>query len=254
MGIGRLFRLRKAMIRIRRGDFYPWPLAPARVTVWRVAMRETPPMVDSVNGSGLASSVLVLNRMYLAVHVVHVRRAVCLVFRNLAEVVHIEDGRFSNHDFDSWLEISELNSLEKRPDQDWIRSINFELQAPRVIRLLSYDRLPKQSIRFSRRNIFARDGHRCMYCNRRPSANQLSIDHVLPKSRGGHTCWENVVSCCIHCNIKKGGRTPHEARMKLLRKPERPKRSPLLTMKLCNPKYASWKIFVEHGQAAPDVI
>jgi 5-methylcytosine-specific restriction endonuclease McrA len=211
-------------------------------------------MIESANGSVLSTSVLVLNRMYIAVHVVHVRRAICLLFRDLAEVVHIESGRFSNHDFDSWLELSELNSLEKRPDQDWIRSINFQLQVPRVIRLISFDRLPKQSVRFSRRNIFARDGNRCMYCNRRFPPGQLSLDHVLPRSRGGHTSWENVVACCVHCNIKKGGRTPQEARMRLLREPEKPKRSPLLSMKLSNPKYASWKIFVESAHAAVDVM
>jgi 5-methylcytosine-specific restriction endonuclease McrA len=215
-------------------------------------------MANAANGgppspSALASSVLVLNRIYIAVQVVQVRRAICLLFRNLAEVVHIDEGRFTNYDFGSWLELSELAALEKRPDQDWIRSINFELQAPRVIRLLDYDRLPKQTVRFSRRNIFARDGHRCMYCNRRFPPSQLSIDHVLPKSRGGDTSWDNVVSCCVHCNIKKGGRTPHEARMKLLREPERPKRSPLLSLKLSNPKYASWKIFVENSHALVDV-
>jgi 5-methylcytosine-specific restriction endonuclease McrA len=209
---------------------------------------------QSGHGSALNSSVLVLNRMYVAVHVIHVRRAICLLCRSLAEVIHIDAGHYTNHDFESWLAVSELNALDKQPDQDWIRSIHFELQVPRVIRLLEYDRLPRQSVRFSRRNIFARDDNRCMYCNRRLPPSQLSLDHVMPRSRGGNTSWENVVSCCVTCNIKKGGRTPQEARMKLLRQPVKPKRSPLLSLKLNNPKYASWRVFVDNPSAVADVM
>lgn len=202
-------------------------------------------MVSSVNGASLTTSVLVLNRTYAAVHVIQVRRAVCLLFRNLAEVVHIEAGQYSNHDFDSWLAVSELNAMERFSDQDWIRSVNFQFQIPRVIRLMDYDRVPKQSVRFSRRNVFARDGNRCMYCNRRFPPSQLSLDHVLPRSRGGDTTWENVVSSCVKCNVHKGGRTPREARMRLICRPVKPKRSPLLHLKLNNPKYAIWKVFVD---------
>ena len=202
-------------------------------------------MVSSVNGDSLTTSVLVLNRTYAAVHVIQVRRAVCLLFRNLAEVVHIEAGQYSNHDFDSWLAVSELNAMERLSDQDWIRSVNFQFQIPRVIRLMEYDRVPKQSVRFSRRNVFARDGNRCMYCNRRFPPSQLSLDHVLPRSRGGDTTWENVVSSCVKCNVHKGGRTPREARMRLICRPVKPKRSPLLHLKLNNPKYAIWKVFVD---------
>ncbi len=202
-------------------------------------------MVSSVNGDSLTTSVLVLNRTYAAVHVIQVRRAVCLLFRNLAEVVHIEAGQYSNHDFDSWLAVSELNAMERLSDQDWIRSVNFQFQVPRVIRLMDYDRVPKQSVRFSRRNVFARDGNRCMYCNRRFPPSQLSLDHVLPRSRGGDTTWENVVSSCVKCNVHKGGRTPREARMRLICRPVKPKRSPLLHLKLNNPKYAIWKVFVD---------
>jgi 5-methylcytosine-specific restriction endonuclease McrA len=73
----------------------------------------------------------------------------------------------------------------------------------------------------------------------------LSIDHVLPRSRGGITSWENLVCACLGCNIKKGGRTPHEARMKLVGRPVKPKRNPLLLLKLENPKYASWRIWLD---------
>ena len=159
--------------------------------------------------SPLSSSVLVLNRLYMAVHVVSVRRAFGLLFRELAEVIHVEQGQYANYDFESWREVSELRSAYKAPHDDWIRSVNFEIQVPRVIRLLSYDRLPKQAIRFNRRNIFARDGNRCQYCGRKFPTSELSLDHVKPRSRGGETTWENIVCSCVKCNVRKG--RPHAA-------------------------------------------
>ena len=201
----------------------------------------------------LGGSVLVLNRVYLAVHVISVRRAFSLLCRDLAEVVHIEDGQYANYDFASWREISELRANFKAPDQDWIRSVNFEIQVPRVIRLLVYDRLPKQTVRFNRRNIFARDGNRCQYCGRRFPTSELSLDHIVPRSRGGDTTWENIVCSCVKCNVRKGGRTPVEANMRLVRPPYRPKRSPLLTIKLGNPKYESWKSFLDNAYWSVDL-
>ncbi len=203
--------------------------------------------------SPLSASVLVLNRLYMAVHVISVRRAFGLLFRELAEVIHVEEGQYANYDFDSWREISEMRANFKAPHDDWIRSVNFEIQVPRVIRLLSYDRLPKQAIRFNRRNIFARDGNRCQYCGRKFPTSELSLDHVKPRSRGGDTSWENIVCSCVKCNVKKGGRTPQEAHMHLIRQPVKPKRSPLLSIKLGNPKYESWKSFLDNAYWSVDL-
>lgn len=201
----------------------------------------------------LGTSVLVLNRLYVAVHVINVRRAFSLLFREMAEVIHLEDGQYANYDFVSWREISELRAEFKEPDQDWVRAVNFEIQVPRVIRLFSYERLPKQVIRFNRRNIFARDGNRCQYCGRRFPTCELSLDHVMPRSRGGETSWENIVCSCVKCNVRKGGRTPHEANMKLVKPPVKPKRSPMLTLKLGNPKYESWKSFLDNAYWSVDL-
>jgi len=203
--------------------------------------------------SPLSASVLVLNRLYMAVHVVSVRRAFGLLFRELAEVIHVEEGQYANYDFHSWREISELRAGFKEPHEDWIRSVNFEIQVPRVIRLLAYDRLPKQAIRFNRRNIFARDANHCQYCGRKFPTSELSLDHVTPRSRGGETTWENIVCSCVKCNVKKGGRTPHEAHMHLVRPPAKPKRSPLLSIKLGNPKYESWKSFLDNAYWSVDL-
>ena len=205
-------------------------------------------------GNPLGASVLVLNRFYLAVHVINVRRAFGLLLRELAEVIHYQEGVYANYSFDSWREVSELKAAFKEPHEDWIRAVNFEIQVPRVVRLLAFDRLPKQAVRFNRRNIFARDGNRCQYCGKNFPTSELSLDHVVPRSRNGPTSWENVVCACVACNVRKGGRTPAEAHMKLTRLPTRPKRSPLLAVKLGNPKYESWKTFLDNAYWSVDLI
>jgi 5-methylcytosine-specific restriction endonuclease McrA len=209
--------------------------------------------MSAVSSPALNASVLLLNRQYVAIHVVDVRRAFVLLFRNLAEVIHIEHGQWVNHDFESWREISELRAQYKEPHEDWIRSVSFEIQVPRVLRLLNYDRVPRQRVRLNRRNIFARDANHCQYCGKRFSTSELSLDHIVPTCRGGETSWENLVCACVRCNVRKGGRTPHEAGLKLIRKPVRPKNSPLLSIKLGNPKYASWKTFLDAAYWSVDL-
>src|SRR5688572_20103920 len=99
-------------------------------------------MIQADATSALAASVLVLNRQYVAVHVVNVRRAFALLCKELAEVIHLEDGQFANYDFNAWLEMCELRAEEKREHDDWIQSVRFQVQAPRVVRLYDYDRIP----------------------------------------------------------------------------------------------------------------
>ena len=210
-------------------------------------------MSAMASGSALDASVLVLNRLFMAVHVISVRRAFALLCKELAEVVSHEDGQFASYNFTSWREVSEYRVKFPGPDDDFVRAVNFEIQVPRVIRLLFYDRLPKQAIRFNRRNIFARDANHCQYCGRRFATSELSLDHVIPKSRNGQTCWENIVCSCVSCNVRKGGRTPQEAHMSLIRPPTKPKRSPLLAIKLGNPKYESWKSFLDHAYWSVDL-
>lgn len=197
----------------------------------------------------LAMSVLVLNRSFVAVHITNVRRAITLLFRHLAEVVHIEEGHYGAYSFESWRELSAVRAAfrgdRSDADHDWVRAVGYDLQAPRVIRLVGCDRSPRNGLRFNRRNVFARDGNVCQYCGRHFPTSELSLDHVMPRSRGGVTSWENIVCACVACNVSKGGRTPVEARMQLIRQPVKPKRSPLLSIKLGNPKYASWKGFVD---------
>ncbi|MFA3781888.1 HNH endonuclease [Melioribacteraceae bacterium 4301-Me] len=105
-------------------------------------------------------------------------------------------------------------------DHKKVRSVKVSYPWPSVIRLNEYVRLPFQKIILTRRNILKRDGHRCAYCGR--GDLPLTIDHIIPKSKGGDESWENLVAACIVCNNKKGDRTPEEANMKLLIKPYTP--------------------------------
>ncbi len=198
--------------------------------------------------SALDASVLVLNKTFVAVHVISVRRAFCLLCKDLAEVVTLEDGQFNTYSFSSWAEVSAFKAkLTKGEDEDWVRTPTAEIQAPRVIRLLAYDKVPRQTVKFNRRNIFARDHNQCQYCGRKFPTSELSLDHVIPRSQGGATTWENIVCACVDCNVRKGGRTPRQANVTLIRKPEKPKRSPVLNQKLTNRKYESWKSFLENA-------
>lgn len=195
----------------------------------------------------LTTSVLVLNRMYMAVRVVSAKRALTMLFREMAEVISVEDGQYLAYDFSDWLDVSEAKHEFEPHEHDWIRTVRCQIAVPKIVRLLGYDRLPRTTVKLNRRNIFARDENRCQYCGKKFPTSELSIDHVVPRSQGGGTSWDNVVCACVKCNVRKGGRTPHEANMKLLRVVKRPNRSPVLTVKLSDRKYASWKQFLDYA-------
>ncbi|MEM1228075.1 MAG: HNH endonuclease [Planctomycetota bacterium] len=196
----------------------------------------------------LQSNVLVLNRFYMAIRVVNVRRAMTLLYRDCAEVIDTEEQQYVSYDFDSWCELSQLASMEKQPDEDYLQAVDFEVKVPRIVRLTRFDRMPAQTVRFNRKNLFARDDHRCQYCGRAEPMHKLSLDHVVPRSHGGATTWENIVCCCLRCNSRKGGRTPQQARMMLLTKPAKPRFNPLMLQSYDDPRYESWKTFLASSQ------
>lgn len=201
------------------------------------------------NSTALNCSVLVLNRFYMAIRIVNVRRAMTLLYRGCAEVITIEEGSYSNYEFDAWCEVSQLLALEKQADEDYLQAVNFEIQVPRIVRLTRYDKFPKTSVRFNRKNLFARDDHCCQYCGQTRPVGQLSLDHVVPRSHGGKTTWENIVCSCTSCNSKKGGRTPAQAGMRLLTEPTKPQGVPALTVQIDDPRYSSWKTFIAEKTA-----
>jgi len=195
--------------------------------------------------SALDTSVLVLNRLFMAVRVVRARHAFVLLWKQVAEVVSVEDETFATYDFTSWAEMSQLRRQFQPDAHEWVRTVRFEIAVPRVIRLLTYDRLPKTRVRLNRRNLFARDANRCQYCGKRFKTTELSIDHVVPRSRGGRTTWANVVCACMKCNVRKGGRTPPEAGLRLVREPVQPRFSPVISLHAGSEKYRSWKQFLD---------
>jgi len=208
----------------------------------------TPPAhIAREAGTALDSKVLVLNRLYVAVRVIPARRAFTLLFKDLAEVIHVDEGQYSNYDFESWAEIGQLYRQFERERHDWIRTVSCELAVPRVIRLLGYDRLPRVEVKLNRRNLFARDRNQCQYCGRHFPTSELSIDHVTPRTQGGGDTWQNLVCACIKCNAKKGGRTPAQANIRLIREPVQPKRNPVITLRLGHEKYQSWKAFLDEA-------
>ncbi len=196
---------------------------------------------------GLDCKVLVLNKLFMAIRVVSAKRAFTMLARDLAEVIHVENGEYVNYTFDSWAEVSAMAQKFEPDKHDWVRTVRVQIAVPRVIRLLGYDRLPQQSVKLNRRNLFARDRNQCQYCGQFFPTSELSIDHVKPRSLGGGDSWENLVCACIRCNARKGGRTPDQARMKLIRKPVMPKRNPLIALRLGQDRYASWRAFLDNA-------
>jgi 5-methylcytosine-specific restriction endonuclease McrA len=200
----------------------------------------------------LSSSVLVLNRHYAAIRVVSARRAFALLFKNSAEAIDSHEDRFGNFDFPSWIDHSRARRAGPLDHEEFVATPRLMIMVPRVIRLVSYDKVPRKEVKFSRRNILARDENRCQYCGKRFPASQISIDHVTPKSRGGVSTWTNVVAACNECNTRKGGRMPSEASMKLVRVPAVPRRNPALADKVRSEKYRLWRHFLGDGETAVD--
>ena len=137
--------------------------------------------------------VLVLNATYEPIHVTAARRAIVLVLKGVA-------------------------SAEEHSRQH-LHSPSFVVRVPSVIRLLEYRRIPYQTRALSRKNILMRDRNTCQFCARAMPASELTLDHIVPRSRGGESSWENLVTCCHVCNNRKGDRLPEEAGMRLLRQP-----------------------------------
>jgi 5-methylcytosine-specific restriction endonuclease McrA len=148
---------------------------------------------------------LLLNATYEPLKVVHWQKAITLWCQGKVEVISVYDDRE-------------------------IRSVSFSLKLPSVIRLLRYIKIKRNIdyVPFSRANIYARDDHSCQYCGTVFPTSELTFDHVVPVAQGGRKDWENIVTCCVACNRRKGGRTPAEAGMRLIRAPRRPDKAPAI--------------------------
>lgn len=183
----------------------------------------------------LNEQTLVLNRHWVPIGTTSVRSALCLLHRQTARAVSPDD--YSVHDFDSWA------SLRVEEEEPCVRTVSLRLRVPEVVLLTRYDNFPKHRVTFSRKNIFRRDRFACQYCGARPRVDELSIDHVLPRSRGGQSTWTNCVLSCVRCNRRKGNRRVDEAGMRLLRPATEPQWTPCISIPLGKRK-TSWQQFI----------
>ena len=119
------------------------------------------------------------------------------------------------------------------------------IRLPRVILLTLFDKLPRKEVKLTRNNVFERDKDTCQYCGNILEREDLNLDHVIPRDRGGKSTWENLVCSCIKCNSRKANRLPHEAHMRLVRKPVRPKWRPVISLVLDNQQRERWKHFLD---------
>lgn len=186
----------------------------------------------------LTLPVLVLNRHFQPVQVTSAKRAFVLLYGGTA--LALDGGEL--YDFSTW------RSLPPETDEASVPVVGGEIRVPRVLHLARYDRTPRTVVRLSRKNLMLRDGHQCQYCGRRPPVRDLNIDHVLPRSRGGDGTWDNLVTACKGCNLKKGSRTPEEAGLRLLRVPTRPRWTTAARILLgVGDPHQSWMPFLQTG-------
>ncbi|MGH7997179.1 MAG: HNH endonuclease [Opitutaceae bacterium] len=190
----------------------------------------------------LDQPVLVLNRLWQAVNVIGARRAFALLARGHAQVVHHHEDDFRTFSMLDWIDFSESNPPL---DGTAVRTPSRTIRLPRVILLSFFDKLPCKELKLTRNNVFERDKNTCQYCARALPREQLNLDHVIPRNRGGKTTWENIVCSCVRCNTRKANRLPHEAGMRLVRKPVRPKWRPVISLLLGNQRHEMWKDFLD---------
>ncbi|HEX9638831.1 MAG TPA: HNH endonuclease [Acidobacteriota bacterium] len=189
----------------------------------------------------LNSEVLVLNRFYQAVNVTTAKRALTLLYKDLAKAVAPDHSTYT---FKEWRDVSE------RPDlagHELVATVTFRIAIPRVVLLIGFDRLPHPTVKFTRRNIYLRDRNTCQYCGQRFDSKDLNLDHVVPLSRGGQSTWENTVCSCIACNARKGSRLLNECGLRLIVQPRRPRWFPFLRLERDARTYPIWRNYLDYA-------
>lgn len=177
--------------------------------------------------SKLERPVLILNKNWTPIGTAPLHRTINLLLTRTKDNVYkalVIDESCTPHTWDEWSKINPVNA------DDAIFTVQRSFKIPEVIKLNRYDKLPKETVIFSRHNIFRRDENKCQYCGEKPGSEELTIDHVIPKFLGGKTTWENCVLACVSCNSIKANSLPENVRhkkfpygMKLIKKPFRPK-------------------------------
>ncbi len=191
----------------------------------------------------LEQPVLVLNRLWQAINVIGAKRAFALLARGHAQVVYLHEEDFQTFSMMDWLDFSHHNPPLK--PNETVRTPTRAIRLPRVILLTFFDKLPCKELKLTRNNVFERDKNQCQYCAKIFPREELNLDHVIPRHYDGRTTWENIVCSCIRCNTKKANRLPHEAGMRLIRKPQKPKWRPVISLVLTRHHRELWKDYLD---------
>jgi len=187
--------------------------------------------------STLSRQTLVLNKAWQPVHVATAARCLIMLWNGTVKVVDPAD--YQTYCWEDW------SSIPAQSGDAVVRTVDREILIPEVVVLQNYSKVPRQSVTFSRRNLFRRDGFRCQYCGCKPLSSELTIDHVVPRSQQGGSSWTNCVLACIKCNTRKGGRTPEQAKMKLKKKPICPRWTYLFDVP--QHRVSSWSRFISEA-------
>jgi len=185
--------------------------------------------------SHLNDPVLVLNRFWQVTTFLPVQTAIVTAMRDMASVLDPETYELLS--FDKWV------TYEPK-DHDWIKTASGQIAAPQVVVLKRYGERPPRKLTFTRPNLYRRDEYTCQYCGEPLPASELTVDHVLPRSRGGKNGWENCVAACEDCNGRKADKLPQEVGMRLKKPPAKPAWTPkLLVPRTAKPR-PSWAPFL----------
>jgi 5-methylcytosine-specific restriction endonuclease McrA len=188
------------------------------------------------------SIVLVLNRNWQAINVRTPQDAFCQMATNVATALQIEGEEYIRPlTWDEWI------SLPIRPQDNAVQTVRGAVRVPTVIVAVNYNNVPKKRPKLCARTIRERDNNRCQYTGRVLKPQEGSLDHVVPRSRGGHDAWENLVWSCKEVNTRKGNRLPHEAGLKLLKKPRAPKVMPVSALIRNAHGVPEWRLFLNRA-------
>jgi 5-methylcytosine-specific restriction endonuclease McrA len=185
------------------------------------------------------TNILVLNRAYIPVHIIDWKKAISLIYQESAKPL---DRDLITYSFNEWLEFSK-DYINK--DYPKVNTVNNQIAIPEIIILKNYDRLPIRDVKFSRQTLFERDNFKCYLCNESFERKDLTIDHIVPRSKGGKTSWENTISCCKSCNYLKGDKDLSQLNLKPFFMPKKPRWISPLNRVSSNSSLESWTKFMD---------
>lgn len=188
--------------------------------------------------NSLDKSVLILNKNWIPINTTSVKHSFALMYVDNAKGLIIDNGNFISLDWNSWA------SLELRESDEIIKTVNGRIKIPNIIVLNNNDKIPRQTIKFTQKSLWERDNFTCQYTGKKLTKLTGNIDHVIPKSHGGKTCWENCVLAHKDINSKKANKTPEQAGLKLLKIPSKPRIMPVSFYIKRNKEIKDWNLFL----------